>query len=545
LPEKNIKDTVTQIYILKDEKLLSHTEAQSKNLMAQIFSRRLSLEEFMMPIYVKKWFDETEPSNEAFEEELHYFFLKLESLFYVSQLELVFMMSPKIKDFKLLNPEWKQNSQIIEKGGQKIRQITISKKNSLYHHGENILETFSTHGLTTRKGGRYWGTLTLNIPYDLTTSSFRMPEIKAMLNEVIVRFSRRASGNLMFIDKEDHLKRVKNKNKESQAAARISQLTKLENATAFNEVLMSIFMQDHIPKHSQYLTLTHLDGKALGLQNEALSHEVADQIIRKYGEIIVSKFQSTYHLSGDEFAIIDLTNDPKSFNEKMRTLFEVLSQTQIDLEITYREFAKMLVNTLLHSHKASRNDETIETYTADQLWQKVGLVMDESNPVVKKMKNDLKEIFKKLSHATPSQENILKEKEYLVHFTETQVRNGTNADQIIEAYVRPEHYQKIEAIKQSRKDLRLFVDEDKQGVLEQVGHRKIKISIKIGMTAGSYLIGPETFNEIKKYFDEADKSDVDLTQVFLNLRKKTIKKAEEVRSDARSRMNDQDTLVTP
>lgn len=544
IPEKNVDDVVTHIYNLKDKNLLTLDPAQKKNLIAQVYFRKLSLEEYMMPIYAKKWFDGTESSVDAFQDELHYFFVKLEALFYVSQIELSFTFSPKIRNFKLDHPGWTQKLQTLEKEGQKLNQITIIKKNLLYDHADDFLETLNVFNLTTRIGGHYWGTLTLNMPYHLKKSQFHMPEIVQTLDDVITRFSRRASGNLMIIDKQDHLQKIENKSRETLAAARISQLTKLENATAFNEILVSIFMGDRIPHNAKYLTLTHLDGKALALQNEALSHEVADQIIRKYADSIVSQFQSAYHLSGDEFAIIDVTNDIEDFKAKIKALFEVLSQNRIELEVTYRELAKMLVNTLLYAHKASRNEDVIETFTPEQLWQKVGLVLDENDSVISEIEKELKKIFKKLSHATPSQENILKEKEYLVHFTESQVKGGLNADQIIDSYVRPEHYEKIETIKKSKRDLNTYVDAQ-GGVLEKSGFKKVNVSIRIDMSAGSYFLGKEKFHEIKEYFDQADKTDADLDEIYSNLRKRTIKKADEVRVDSRIKMNKHDILIEP
>jgi GGDEF domain-containing protein len=547
IPEKNVDDVVTHIYNLKDKNLLTLDPAQKKNLIAQVYFRKLSLEEYMMPIYAKKWFDGTESSVDAFQDELHYFFVKLEALFYVSQIELSFTFSPKIRNFKLDHPGWTQKLQTLEKEGQKLNQITIIKKNLLYDHADDFLETLNVFNLTTRMGGHYWGTLTLNIPYDLTKSSYRMPEIKEMLHDVIVRFSRRASGNLTFIDKEDHLIRVKSKSKENEVAARISQKTQLNNTTAFDELLMSIFMSGKRLIRSEYLSFTHLDGKALGLQNEALGHEVADRIIKEYAKAIVQYFKSSYHLSGDEFAIVERTKNTKEHQDRLSEMFLYLRENPLSLELSYYDLTKMLVNTLINAHKAARNDETMLNYSAEQLWNKVGFVLDENDPYIKTIKNQLKAIFKKFSINALSPENVLSAKEHLVTFVTNLVRRDQDIteEQIIDAHVRPEHYRMLEENKKSRAMLIQFADSAQQSFLKDVFHKKIEVHINMSLTAGTYFIGRKKYIEMKWEFRKEDHSEQDLLKLYENLRMKTIQKADDIRGKARALLKDSDFFIDP
>jgi hypothetical protein len=67
----------------------------------------------------------------------------------------------------------------------------------------------------------------------------------------------------------------------------------------------------------------------------------------------------------------------------------------------------------------------------------------------------------------------------------------------------------------------------------------------MSMTAGTYFIGAQKYKEIKKQFEREDRGEIDLNKIYLNLRMKTVKKADEIRGQARKKMKDHGFVIDP
>jgi GGDEF domain-containing protein len=549
-PEKNIKGQVTHIYLLGSERLKKAGEKDSDKLIRRLKSRYFSFEKYLSAIYLE---NQSIITGDLITDAV-LFMETVSQWFHLSKAELKMKLDNRINlDLKKIPDGYEyfitQPSDVfVKKKHNKNfhRTFVLKKKEELFlSEKKELVKNKIIYPLVGRED-EPWGKVKFETVFPEQYKYYRFSETDIAMKRFVKQFGRNTADTLSILNQQDHIRRMAEKNKVSYQEARKSQLTNLDNATAFNEILLQIFMSENTFEENQFLTITHLDGKALGLQNEAIGHEDADKIIKKYAESIRSKFESSFHLSGDEFAIVDTTTEqPTDYQKKILEIFDLLSKNSIELEVTYLELARILVNTLIHAHKASRNDDNMVTYTPEQLWNKVGIVSDTSDPVILETKKNLESIFKRLSNMTFSPENVLKAEENLVYFTAAQIRLGINEEQIINTFVRPEHYKILEENKKSGSRLNDFVDTAQETFLQDIAHKKVQIKIKMSMTAGTYFIGAQKYKEIKKQFEREDRGEIDLNKIYLNLRMKTVKKADEIRGQARKKMKDHGFVIDP
>jgi len=547
--EKNIENQVTQIYVFESKELITLSPAQKKNLLAQVIMRKLSPEDVFMPIYAKKWFDETEHSIEAFEEELFYFFQKLETLFYVKKIELSFMIDAGITDFKLMNKEWHQDSKIIDMMARKkdtgisipLRQISVIKINPLY---QAVLldpmdrNTYSFY-LTTRIGEKYWGTLVFQTIFDLSQN----PAIKLLLEDTVMRFSRRASGNLTVIDLRDHLGKVKDKGKILGEQAFTYELTNLPNDRAYNASLLNFFKTNETLSPNQFLAVTFLDGQYLKIKNESFGHVKTNEIIKKFSQTI-SRAGTVFHPHGDEFILFNLIDSVDENEKKMTQLLNQISHNPYVLETTYYELAETLRVAI--NYADSMNDRSAKKNKKRPIypravWTKMGMRLPyyKRDPLLREIVFYLNRIQKKMNQMKFDFEKFRK----IHHENLEHMKSLEN------------YYEKEKFILEA--DLKLLSLEEKHDAEENIylqrlhdfpanqlnifqgrSEEKINIPVVLNMTGGTVYIGSKAYKEFRENAFNSDSPVNYLKFVTLNT-------ADNVRITGRSKGKNYSYILMP
>jgi len=521
-PEKNIPGITTQIYANESPDLLKMSEAQKKNLIAQMQLRKHSPEEIFVPMYVSRWSDETIPSVEAFEEELHSFFLKLENFFYVGEIQLSFVIDAGIEDFKFFNPEWTVHSEIVNGIARKKenlqdipqKQMTVIKKNPLYHDMTLLPESRDNfHFLLTRqgKGGRYWGTLILRSVFPFNKDQFVMPELKKILHEMINRFSRRASGNLMVIDLHDHLGKVKSKSKVSDRQANTHELSHLPNARAFENHLKYFFKTYQHLSANEKMAVTYLDGKFLKIKNESLGHETTNEIIKQISRV-VSKASLPYHLHGDEFAIFSLVNSVEEHRNEISGFLAEIKENPFYWETSYYELAVSLRLAIINAGSlldpGQRKEKSQPQINARSIWRRMGLRLPyhDHDPLLREIVFYLTRIQKKMNQTKfeiESFKKILNENlKALSHISDRDEKKK---------FIHQADQELIHLEEQNDRDYSLYWNKlnefprNQYKIFQDRADQKIKIPVTLEMTAGTIFIGTETYGRYRhQVFDHPD-----------------------------------------